>query len=299
MSDHLFTAWLFTKSDIKTVILPQTTFAISSALSGGFTFVQNHASIGNFETLWRLPQVILWIWFNLLVVNISNQRLPGSVLEDSLNKPWRPIASKRWSPDQARQFLLVALPGAIIMGNYFGAFTETITLHILVWMYDDLGGANESILWRNVLNAGGLMCFSAGAMAIITGPITYEWSSKAVIWLVMTGSVIATTVHAQDLPDVVGDSARGRRTVPLVYGENIARSSLAMGILAWSIVCPAFWGLPILGFIPTAFIGGSIAVRTLLYRNEASDAINWKLWCVWFGTIYLLPIFRSSMQIPY
>ena len=158
----------------------------------------------------------------------------------------------------------------------------------LIWIYNDLGGADENWLIRNALNAGGLMCFGLGAMTIAADPKQYDLTNKAYIWAAMIGSVVLTTVHSQDLPDMDGDSARGRKTIPLIYGESVARYSVAVGIVFWSVACPLYLGIQIQGYMPTACIGGCIVFRTLRCRSLSSDRSNWKLWCVWVTSLSAL-----------
>lgn len=142
------------------------------------------------------------------------------------------------------------------------------------------------------MNAGGLVSFSAGVTAITAGPLQYtKLAGGPLGWLLLTGFVIFTTVHAQDFPDIEGDAARGRATMPLLYGQTASRISLAVGVLVWSVVCPAYWQLGLLGYLLPITVGGMQAVITCFYRSQVADEIVWKLWCGWFGIIYLLPLF--------
>ncbi len=160
---------------------------------------------------------------NLLVENISNQRLPASVVEDGTNKPWRPIPAGRISAREAQCLLLAAIPTVVGASFLLDAFTPSIVLMALVWMYNDLDGAGINIWVRNLLNGGGLMCFSWGALRVLSGA---DLKPAACIWILVTGAIITTTVHAQDFPDVEGDREIGRQTVPLLLGEGPARASL-------------------------------------------------------------------------
>ena len=287
---HLNTLWLLTKSDVKTVILPQMTFALASSLSNGFT--SSEVSVNPLNMTVRLLQSLLWLWLTLLVADISNQRLPDSIMEDSINKPWRVFPSQRISPEQACHFMLFLVPGVVALSMFLGAYRETLTLFCLLWMYNDLGGANESLIWRNILNSAGLTCFSAGTIAITAGTIDYDISSRPVCWLLVCACAISTTIHAQDLPDVEGDAARGRVTIPLLLGDRLSRISLVFGVVFWSFICPWFWHLSLLGFVPTVLAGCVFVFQTLYYRDVKSDKLVWKLWCIWAMTIYLIPVFH-------
>ena len=220
------------------------------------------------------------------------------MLEDSHNKPWRPIPSQRLTADQARHLLFSIIPTAIGVGLYLGIFRETATLFVLVWMYNGIGGADEGII-RNALNAGGFVCFNAGVTAITAGPLDYSSLGSAVLWIATTGCATLTTIHAQDLPDMVGDAAGGRCTIPLAYGETTARTTVAAGVLIWSVLCSMFWGVGVLACMPTAALGIAIAFRTLVYRNLHADKMNWRLWCLWMTTIYFLPLLQWSGAAPH
>jgi hypothetical protein len=106
-----------------------------------------------FRILSRTPFIILWNWLNLLVFNIANQRLPDSIIEDKINKPWRPMPSCRLSADEARQLLLLVLPCSLTLISYIGALDDALLMVTLTWMYNDLGGADvsSSYIYENAL----------------------------------------------------------------------------------------------------------------------------------------------------
>ncbi|KAF1995583.1 hypothetical protein P154DRAFT_445175 [Amniculicola lignicola CBS 123094] len=284
---RLHTLWLFSRSDLKTVLFPQTVFGCVMMLSGETFGFREH--IYFLEILGRLPLIMIWIWINLLGEVIANQRLAGSITEDSINKPWRPLPSKRVSPDEARRLLLWVLPSSYLTGVLLGDSDASVALMVFSYMYNDLDGANENWLLRNLLNACGLSLFSLGAAKVAWGPdstpghIVYRW-------IAILAAVISSTVQLQDLPDVEGDKARGRRTMPLVYGDALARWSICVSVLFWSLCCPYYWNLHLIGYLPSVSLGGVIGARSCMAKNSKADAVTWKLWCVWIGVLYLLPL---------
>ncbi|KAF2268728.1 hypothetical protein CC78DRAFT_443184, partial [Lojkania enalia] len=286
MGYHFRTIWLFAKSDLKTVVFPQTIFGCVALLSRGA--FQLHVTAESFNSLSRIPLVIVWIWFNLLGEAIANQRLPESIIEDTINKPWRPLPSKRLTPDEARHLLLWILPAIYLVGRIFGASDSSVALMVLSYMYNDLGGANENWLFRNALNACGLSFFSLGAAQVAWGPRATP-GKTVYAWIATLAAVISSTIQVQDLPDIEGDRARSRKTMPLIYGDILVRWSVGIATLFWSFYCPYYWSLHLLGYIPSVFFGSFIAVRVLLERNSEADAVTWKLWCAWMGLLYLLP----------
>ena len=271
---------------------PQAAFGVFSALSG--SRLTTNATPTVTEIVVRLPQLLFWIWSNLLIHTISNQRLASSIVEDSINKPWRPLPTRRLEPAEARQLLLGTIPLVILTSFLLGGtggMQATITLQLFSYMYNDLGGANENFVVRNILNACGLTCFSVGAAIVAANHAGNTLNRRAYIWMALLSGVISSTVQTQDLADMKGDRSRGRRTIPLIYGEGIARWSVALTVVAWSIICPAFWALTTLGFLPPLILGGLLSLRVLLYRNVRSDEISWQIWCAWMMVLYLLPLF--------
>lgn len=288
---HLYTVWLFTRNDLKIIVIPETAVGIFNALAGDLLTTNSAPNLT--AILFRLPQVILWNWLNLLVFNLANQRLPSSLLEDSVNKPWRPLPSNRISGNEARRLLLMLIPCGLILSIFLGGLKETAAMLILTWMYNDLGGADENYLLRNLINAGGFMCHGSGATIIAAGSRDHVLRRDAYTWLAMIGGVIFTTLQVQDIPDMPGDAARGRRTLPLVHGEWIGRCSVAVPVAFWTFACPAFWQLGYMGHVLPAAVGSLVILRILTMRNVAADQTTYKIWCSWLTTLYILPLFKN------
>ncbi|KAI6088878.1 hypothetical protein F4821DRAFT_257372 [Hypoxylon rubiginosum] len=228
---HLYTLYLFTASDFKTVIFPQSVFALAFVLSQSQMRGQPcFSDIG-----YRLPHMAIWLWLHLLIEDISNQRMPESITEDEINKPWRPISSKRLNPAEAKNILRIGIILAMGLSLSLGNFVPSVTLMAMIWQYNDLDGSNGA--WRrNILTAAGLGCFSWGAVvALSTAPLRPENEELLRNWILLSSVVILTTIQVQDFPDTAGDIARGRSTMPLIYGETWSRWMTATFILLWSI----------------------------------------------------------------
>ncbi|MCJ1424508.1 hypothetical protein MMC29_002396 [Sticta canariensis] len=287
---HLRTLWLTTRSDFKSIIIPETAFGIFSALSG--PMLTTNQTPGLWTILSRLPLVFLWTWVNVLIFDLANQRLTASVTEDSINKPWRPLPSGRITELQARRLLLAVLPFGFLIACYLGGMEETVAMMVLSWMYNDLGGGEESYLVRNLINAFGFMCYSSGATLVACGSGEITLNPEAYQWLGMIGGVVFTTLQMQDMSDQKGDKARGRGTIPLVLGDWVARWTIALPVSFWSIACPLFWKLHPYAFIAPIILGSLIGLRILLLRSVDADKLTWKFWNVWISSLYLLPLIK-------
>nr|WBQ21653.1 hypothetical protein [Stachybotrys sp.] len=212
---HIKTAFLLTRSDFKTVIVPQSLFAF--ALAWNITRGDNFVALVS-----RLPHVVGWIWVHLAVEDLANQRLPAAIVEDHVNKPWRPLPSGRITQEEARVWLLAGICTALGLSAMMGALLPSLSLMTSIWMYNDLDGSSSGPFLRNALNAAGLMCFSFGGLLVL---VQTDLTTMSYAWILFTGLVICTTVHAQDLPDKEGDKARNRQSAYImfdfVYGRNL------------------------------------------------------------------------------
>ena len=267
---------------MKTMVYPDTTLGICSALCGPLLTTNPDPFFT--EIMCRLPKVF--------VFNLANQRLPRSIQEDSINKPWRAIPSRRMTPPQAQRLLLACLP-LVLLADYLalGAVEEAVVLMVATWMYNDLGGADESFVVRNLSNALGIVLYGSGSIRVACGAPTYSLNQTAYQWLATIGAVAFSTVQLQDLPDQEGDKTRDRKTMPLAVGDHNARWATAVMVVGRSLTCPVFWRLELLGFLFPGVLGALMAYRTLSKRTVEADKETFKLWCLWMAILYVLPLF--------
>ncbi|KAK8005915.1 hypothetical protein PG991_012212 [Apiospora marii] len=276
---HAKTTFLFTKGDFKSVVWPQSLFAYSVAVASGGR-----------EGLWsRVPLMLLWLWIHLLVEDISNQRLPKSILEDRVNKPWRPIPAGRLSPAEAQQALQAVVPLTMCLSTLLGSLAPSTALLSLIWLYNDLDVSSTGPLIRNSVNALGLGCFGWGAVSVLLGEQGVDGDSQQ-CWVLLTTLAVATTIHAQDLPDMAGDAMRGRRTVPLVHGESAARCSVSILVPVWTVVCLIFWDGGYWARWVAFPVSIVVSLVVMTQRGVQCGAMAWQLWCIWITTIYAIPL---------
>lgn len=272
---------------------PQSVFGIANAFSELSNTPNSAMNIAS-----RVPAMVVWLWLNLLVFNLANQRCTGSVVEDTINRPWRPIPSGRITPAETQVALFVAAPcvllaTAIWLGHR--VVLPNLAVLLMTWLYNDVGAANAGPIWRNLINALGIASFGWGATAsLLSGVNDLGKAQVPYLWLALTAAVTFTTVQSQDLPDMKGDAARNRLTMPLRYGELATRISIAFFALFWSIICPAYLHVThqIVQCMPL-IVGIGMAFLVITYWNEASDKAVWTLWCVWVAALYLLPLDRG------
>ncbi|KAH7407280.1 hypothetical protein BKA64DRAFT_742937 [Cadophora sp. MPI-SDFR-AT-0126] len=287
---HLHTLYLLTKSNLKCVLLPHTIFALSIHLSSPLlTMVPNQPLSTTFS---RISHILTWVYLNQLLCDISNQRLPSSIAQDTISKPWRPIPSNRLMPSNLRHLLIVAIPFVLYCTRFVGGTRESAAIIILLYIYNDLEAGDESPHLRDLLNALALTSFSLGATRVALGDAG-EINEKGHQWLILTGAMIFFTISVQDLRDVEGDAATGRKSLPLVHGDDAARWMLASAIVLFSLACPMFIGNSLLVTMGLGCLGVCLAYRILWYKGVEADERSFTLWAVWCVGIYCLPIFRT------
>ena len=159
----------------------------------------------------------------------------------------------------------------------------------LTWMYNDLGGGDDDFLVRNTINALGMSFYGSGAIVIACGS-NCELTSTGYQWIALIGVIIMTTLQVQDMSDQKGDAMRGRKTMPLVVGDDFARWTIGVSVLGWSLGVPTIWKADIKAYIAPTVIGGTLALRILIMRSVEADKGTWRIWCFWMISLYLLPL---------
>ena len=292
-SSIAYTLFLFSCSDLKTILWPTIIFALLNAPVLFTRLTATPAWIFR-QTL----QTMLWTWINILLFCFHNQRLPAAVCEDIINKPWRPLPSHRLSPEGASHMLLSTYPLAYLVSVKFGGLRECIVLTALNYLYNDVGGADWNFVIRNLINACGFVCYAAGALRIAVGTIPKSGADESLRqrvvtqWLFVVDLVIFSTIQAQDLRDRIGDGKRHRQTLPVVLGDRMSRWAVVVPIAVWSLLCSRYWQVGVFGHAVVAMVGFVTGLRTLTKRRVEEDRSTFKVWSAWIISIYALPLIK-------
>ncbi|KAK4675041.1 hypothetical protein QC764_501840 [Podospora pseudoanserina] len=283
--------WGFVENDFLTFAVPNTIFGIIGAAAGSSAGLVTGPDPSPVDILKRCPTVLLFNAYNLLIFDLANQRSPESIAEDRENKPWRPIPSGKITPEKTRQALLCLLPVALWLNYSFNVWNEGLLIQLLTWYYNDLR-AGDSV-FRDAILATSYGLFNLASLRLAIGPHN-SVTHRGHTWTALISAVILTTIHIQDIKDQEGDRQRSRKTVPLLFGDGVARLALAFCVLFWSCACASFWQLTWRSYALPVGLSGFIAWRVLTKREAREDARTWRLWCLWHSMLYAGPLFGRA-----
>ncbi|KAF2237264.1 hypothetical protein EV356DRAFT_481116 [Viridothelium virens] len=286
--NFIYTMILFTADDFISILFPNVLGATLISTTGRPFRLGENACHSKMSL--RIPRAFLWVWSNLLLFNISNQRTSDDVQEDRINKPWRPIASGRLSMQQATMIYHALLPIVLTMTLLVGGFMPCLILQSLTYCYNDLNGSNHWTL-RGLINAGGYLSFISGAVEASLGTQHLELNRESLRWLSCVAFAITTTIHSMDLYDQDGDRKRGRLTLPLAFGAKYTRIWIGTVVIVVSVGAPHILDSSYLMAIPTLVMGAVVAEESLMKMNQSKieSKRTFRLWCIWITSLYILP----------
>jgi 4-hydroxybenzoate polyprenyltransferase len=291
---HAQTLLLFTGDQLLDTVIPGTAFGSLAALSGHAIDLPEQTTMA---ILSRLPLVAGWLWLVILQFCLQNQRTPDSIEEDAINKPWRPMPSKRITRKQMTYLFATTYVMTAIVSFFLGVFPIFVVYTMLITAYNDFGGCDHSGTTRNAFCGAGFSCYFSGAMSIALGPNVqmgyYAWK-----WtLLITFGVLATTIQTQELRDEAGDRARGRRTLVTEMGRTGTLWTVIITVPFWSFYLPlGFFAGGWLTAILPVFLGGCLVATAIQARYSGSNSLDrrmYKLWCLWMFGFCPLPLLNA------
>jgi 4-hydroxybenzoate polyprenyltransferase len=202
-------------------------------------------------------------WHVYLLNGLSDQ------VTDRHNGSARPLASDQLGCGPARAGLGVLAALALGLGALGGRPLLLLVTAMLLLGYGYSAGprpmkasAAGSIL---VILAGGLATYAAGWYAGGGGAPTAEFlivAGAMSAWMALAGM-------AKDLPDVAGDRAAGRRTLPILLGERPTRWLIsAFAVIVAAVALTASWRTGRSPVFALALAGGAAVMVARLIGPE-------------------------------
>ena len=281
-------------ADIRTLAAPMLLVGVLSASSGNLLTT---TSVPITTILTNIPITCLWIWLNILVISISNQRLPAAILEDKINKPWRPIVSGRIGVEPASQLLFASVIILLGIGYHCNILSETMGCLVANWVYNDLEGGDANFLIRQMINGLAYLPCGIGSTKLIVGSSGLIMPNKRFYdWILVISTIVGTTTQVQDLKDLEGDRARNRQTFPVILGDFVTRFSCCAGIVFWSVWCFVYWDLNWLLCSTTMILGATVILSISVLRGQKADKRSFLLWSFWVMSLLALPTLKAWQQ---
>jgi hypothetical protein len=103
--------------------------------------------------------------------------------------------------------------------------------------------------------------------------------SVALSAIALTGATIFTTIQIQDFPDIAGDAAIGRVTLP-IYAPELSRWLTLGAMLGWSLLLGTFWEAGAAGTAVLLALGAAIGARCVWTRSHNADIDTYRLYNV-------------------
>ncbi|KAG2136972.1 UbiA prenyltransferase family [Suillus bovinus] len=256
---HIMILFLFTKSDMLTVIIPMTLSTFAAA---------------PYPNVNRLLGLIIWMWLHLLKHNIYNQMLDPE--EDRRNKPHRPIAAGRITVQNAAYVCWLLLPVCLILSATYGtkALACSACLEALSIWYNDFGG-DKTWLSKNLLTAIAYTIFELGTTTVLGSSVNNIYACAAAF----NFAVFATTLHAQDFKDEEGDQLTGRCTLVTLF-PTFARVSMMISIPLWSLCLSRIWKVDLVCSVAFIAYGMIVEARFMVYRTASAHKQSCKLYSI-------------------
>ena len=95
--------------------------------------------------------------------------------------------------------------------------------------------------------------------------------SVSILAIILSGATIFTTIQTQDFPDVAGDRAIGRITLP-IYAPHFSRWLTLIGIPAWSAMHCWIWGIGAICSTHVMLLGLLVGGRFFHMRTPQADS---------------------------
>ncbi|KAG2116984.1 UbiA prenyltransferase family-domain-containing protein [Suillus discolor] len=267
ISKSLFTLYLFTHNDILTTIIPTTLFALVSA---------------PLYSPYRCVHVVWWIWLHLLHFNVANQVIDPA--EDGRNKASRPIPAGYISLRDAVYLRWSLVPICLVSSAFYSiqVLSASLAITLLTLWYNEFKAHNH---WfsKNLMTGLGYACFQAGA-TLIAGRDMSQLEPNALLAVLLSIAMFATTLQAQDFKDQEGDRSIGRRTLPIAH-PSPARVSMFVGLPMWSICLTQVWRMDAYCSVAFVLYSGLVGLRFMVCKTTQADRLSCQLYSVSYTLI--------------
>lgn len=245
--------------------------------------INSHKPFG--QSIYFLGVGLFFIWLQIYSVTLAEQLV--SAEEDRLNKPWRPLASGLVTYTSHRTRCILIATCYVFSSILAGVEWCCVTVIVASFLHGQLG---FSRLWwaKNILPSIGLLAMVSAQWQIVAplDRITCRWIIGMFVLMIVV-------FHLQDLRDVKGDQATGRKTLPIVLGDRWTRITLALTFLIMPLADYVLMDIVRFSWemytclIVTTLLCWVIAVRVLTRHGSTEDQLTWRYWEYWYNLMFI------------
>ncbi|KDR74414.1 hypothetical protein GALMADRAFT_583163 [Galerina marginata CBS 339.88] len=268
----------FSWRDWSTTIIPGSIFSIG-AMRSSYNRPASIASNYVFLLLWLTPYIYFF--------NLSNQ-ITG-INEDRINKPDRPIPSGKVTLAGAQVRWAVALVAFVGLALIQPSLLPETLCWVATVAFLCLTAAGNHWFGKNcvAMTTGTWALLSASWKAV--APTTL-WSERYVLALALWAGLLT---HIQDLRDIKGDAVVGRKTFPLVFGDEASRWIITFLLLPLAIL--VLWLGDIVQIAPVTVIGfhGFLGWRIMQVEGSRYDHKTYMIYTYIFCLLLALTSCRD------
>ncbi|OZF26142.1 UbiA family prenyltransferase [Rhodococcus sp. 14-2483-1-2] len=178
-----------------------------------------------------LMTVVIWSYLFVYIFDAANQA--AGIEEDRINKPQRPAPMGLVDAHGLRTrcavgsvlFVSIGFAASVWTGTISAVWVATI---VFVHMFMP---ASMYFAWKPLSNLSGAVTQLIGGWAIV-GPL----NTTAVTWALTLSIMVVIAMPIEDVRDVDGDIAAGRRSYPMMFGASSVSRTFAVLMAVWPFV---------------------------------------------------------------
>ncbi|MET9644805.1 UbiA family prenyltransferase [Streptomyces syringium] len=262
--------WRMLADNLLACLPPPLTFTLAACF---------RAQLPAHQILWHLGQILLLSLLYAYTFDTSNQARGAE--EDRLNKPYRPIPAGLITSAGAMRRFWIAMPLYTLLGWQLGVVEWVLLWQAAIILINLVSTPRSYLLCKTPSMVMGTVAQLCGAWQAVS-PI----DTTVTQWITIITIVYALALLFEDIRDMEGDRAIGRRTPALVLGAWSIRIWFASLMLItpplfhFSLYAPtsaAPWRIAVCDLALAATCWTS-AIRGLLLRHTRADRVTYQLY---------------------
>ncbi|MGW5334186.1 UbiA family prenyltransferase [Streptomyces bauhiniae] len=264
-------------------VLPTVLFAVAAGSHYGLPAGERLAGVGK--------ALVLALLFGY-IADCSNQVHSGA--EDAHNKPYRPIPAGVATANSLVRRYWVATAMTILVTWACGVWPWALIWVVTVFLAYRWGSPPYYLWWKPAFNTSGAFVGPVVGWRLLAPLDTTAWT-----WIGFVAVYFPLALIYEDVRDMEGDRATGRRTLALVIGPTFVcrwfAALMALLPLAFYLVPARMSGAGDWRGVGCAAVIGLLswtcAARALLRHGRTADRLTYQLfYVVWGLTLATAPL---------